>query len=88
MAADAPDTPYEKTTRLTPAWNLDASLYVKDTSEWIARCLARVQALDPMLLGGEAEAAVRELSLLERWRVMAPEAAAEQLYAPIKPRPG
>lgn len=88
MAADPPDTPYEKTTRLTPAWNPDASQYVRDTPEWIARCLARVQALDPLLTEGEAETAVRELSLLERWRVMAPEAAAEQLYTPIKPRPG
>ena len=59
---------------------------MKDTVEWVARCLARVTALDPALPAGEAEKAVRELSLLERWRVMAPEAAAQQLYAPIKPR--
>jgi hypothetical protein len=84
----AGDTPYEKTTRLTPSWNADAAHYVKDTAEWIARCLARVVALDPALPGEEAENAVRDLSALERWRVMAPEAAAEQLYAPIKPRRG
>jgi hypothetical protein len=80
----AADTPFEKTTRLTPAWNLDAADYVKDTDEWIARCLARVQALDPALPDGEAASAVLDLSALERWRVMAPEAAAEQLYAPVK----
>ncbi len=80
------ETDYEKTTRLTPAWNHDAADYVKDTGEWTARCLARVVALDPALPADEAEKAVRELAALERWRVMAPEAAAEQLYAPIKPR--
>lgn len=82
----AGDTPYEKTTRLTPAWNVDAASYVKDTDEWMARCLARVVALDPALPSDDAERAVRELCALERWRVMAPEAAAEQLYTPIKPR--
>jgi hypothetical protein len=84
----AADTPYEKTTRLTPTWNIDAATYVKDTSEWMARCLARVVALDPALPADEAENAVRDMSALERWRVMAPEAAAEQLYTPIKPRRG
>ena len=82
----AADTPYEKTMRLTPSWDVDAADYVKDTQEWIARCRARVAALDPALPEDEAEKAVHDLSLLERWRVMAPEAAAEQLYTPIKPR--
>ena len=79
---------YEKTTRLTPSWNLDAADYVKDNAEWSARCLARVVALDPAQSAEDAEKAVQELSVLERWRVMAPEAAADQLYAPIKPRRG
>jgi hypothetical protein len=82
----AAEHPYEKTTRLTPSWNADAADYVKDTAEWVARCLARVTALDPALPAEEADKAVHELSLLERWRVMAPEAAAQQLYTPIKPR--
>ena len=80
----AAETPFEKTARLTPAWNADAADYVKDTDEWIARCLARVQALDPALPDRDAIAAVRDLSELERWRVMAPEAAADQLYTPVK----
>ena len=85
----ATDSEYEKTSRLTPTWDASAADYVKDTDEWIARCRARVQALDPMLGDDEADAAVRELSALERWRVLKPEAAAEQLYAPVKPtRPG
>ena len=84
----AGETPFEKTARLTPTWNADAADYVKDTDEWIARCLARVQALDPALSDREAQDAVRELGTLERWRVMAPEAAADQLYAKVKtPKP-
>jgi hypothetical protein len=82
----AAEVPFEKTTRLPPSWNLGAADYVKDTAEWVARCLARVQALDPILPSAEAEAAVEELSRLERWRVMAPEAAAQQLYTPVKAR--
>ena len=85
----ATDSNYERTSRLTPAFEASAADYVKDTDEWIARCRTRVQALDPMLSDHEADAAVRELSALERWRVMKPEAAADQLYAPVKPtRPG
>jgi hypothetical protein len=85
----ATDSDYEKTARLTPSFDAAAADYVKDTDEWIARCRARVQALDPMLGEEEVDTAVRELSALERWRVLKPEAAAEQLYAPVKPtRPG
>ena len=80
----AAETPFEKTARLTPTWNADAADYVKDNDEWVARCLARVQALDPALGDREALDAVRDLSGLERWRVMSPEAAAQQLYAPVK----
>ena len=60
----AAETPFEKTARLTPTWNADAADYVKDTDEWIARCLARVQALDPALTDRDALAAVRDLSAL------------------------
>jgi hypothetical protein len=80
----ASDPTYEKTAKLTPAWTADAG-YVKDTDEWIARCLRRVQALDPMLGADEADKAVRELAALERWRVLNPEDAAEQLYTPVGP---
>jgi hypothetical protein len=80
----ASDPSYEKTSRLTPAWTADAN-YVKDTDEWIARCLKRVQALDPVISEADAEKAVRELAGLERWRVLVPEDAAEQLYKPVGP---
>ena len=80
----ATDPSYERTARLPPAWTTDAG-YVKDTSEWIARCLRRVQALDPLIGADEAEKTVRDLAELERWRVLNPEEAAEQLYTPVGP---
>ena len=60
--------------------------YVRDSNEWIARCVARVLELDPIIKREEAHRSVSELAGLERWRLMKPEAAAEQLYAPIRPR--
>jgi len=80
----ASDPTYERTARLPPASTADAG-YVKDTIEWIARCLKRVQALDPLIGADEAEKTVRELAELERWRVLNPEEAAEQLYTPVGP---
>ena len=60
--------------------------YVRDNDEWIARCVRRVLELDPIIKADEAQRSVAELAGLERWRLMKPEAAAEQLYTPIKPR--
>ena len=60
--------------------------YVRDSDEWIARCVARVLELDPIIKREEAHRSVSGLAGLERWRLMKPEAAAEQLYAPIRPR--
>src|SRR5947209_14163476 len=48
------DQSYERTTPLTPASTVDMTNYVKDTNEWIARCLARVQSLDPIVRGGSS----------------------------------
>jgi hypothetical protein len=45
-----------------------------------------VLALDPIIKAEEASRSVGELAELERWRLMKPEAAAEQLYTPIRPR--
>lgn len=80
------DAGYEKTTRLTPTWTQGAADYVKDTDEWIARCLARVSVLDPVIANEEALQAVRDMSGLERWRLMKPESAADQLYAKVPPQ--
>jgi hypothetical protein len=77
------DQSYEKTTPLPPAWTGDTKNYVKDTNEWIARCLGRVQSLDPVVSAEVLQQTVRDLASLERWRVLKPEDAAEQLYRPV-----
>jgi hypothetical protein len=61
--------------------------YVRDNDEWIARCVRRVLELDPLIKADEAHRSVADLAGLERWRLMKPEAAAEQLYTPIQTRP-
>ena len=58
---------------------------MRDNDEWIDRCLRRVLELDPIIRADEARRSVGELAGLERWRLMKPEAAAEQLYTPIRP---
>jgi len=77
---------FERTERI-PVERIEAAgEYVRDTDEWIARCVARVLALDPIIKADEARRSVAELAELERWRLMKPEAAADQLYTPIAPR--
>jgi hypothetical protein len=77
---------FERTERI-PVERLHAEgEYVRDNDEWIARCVGRVLELDPIIKADEARRSVGELASLERWRLMKPEAAAEQLYTPIKPR--
>ena len=80
------DHGFERTERIPVERIETAGEYVRDNAEWIARCVARVLALDPLVKAEEAQRSVRELSELERWRLMKPEAAAEQLYTPIRPR--
>jgi hypothetical protein len=80
------ESDFERTERI-PVERVQApGEYVRDTDEWISRCVARVLALDPIIRREEAHRSVSELAALERWRLMKPEAAAEQLYTPIKPR--
>jgi hypothetical protein len=77
---------FERTERI-PVERIQADgEYVRDNAEWIARCVARVLALDPIIRTEEAQRSVSELAELERWRLMKPETAAEQLYTPIRPR--
>jgi hypothetical protein len=77
---------FERTERIPVERTLSAGDYVRDTDEWVARCVARVLELDPIIKAGEARRSVTDLAGLERWRLMRPEAAADQLYTPIKPR--
>ena len=80
------DVRFERTERIPVERIQAAGEYVRDNDEWIARCVARVLALDPIIRAEEAQRSVSDLALLERWRLMKPEAAADQLYTPIKPR--
>jgi hypothetical protein len=77
---------FERTERIPVERIETAGEYVRDTDEWIARCVARVLSLDPIIKADEARRSVTELAELERWRLMKPEAAADQLYTPIRPR--
>ena len=77
---------FERTERIPVERMQTAEEYVRDTDEWIARCVARVLELDPIIKAEEARRSVVDLAALERWRLMKPEAAAEQLYTPIKLR--
>ena len=79
---------FERTERIPVERVQTGEEYVRDNDEWIARCVARVLALDPIIKADEARRSVGDLAGLERWRLMKPEAAADQLYTPIKPRPG
>ena len=81
----AAETNFERTERIPVERIMAAGEYVRDNDEWIARCLARVLELDPIIKTDEARRSVTELAGLERWRLMKPEAAAEQLYTPIRP---
>lgn len=84
-AADDADR-FERTERI-PVERITASGdYVRDDDTWVARCVTRVLELDPIIRREEAERSVGDLATLERWRTMRPEAAAEQLYTPIRPR--
>jgi hypothetical protein len=80
------ESTFERTERIPVERVEAAGEYVRDSDEWIARCVRRVLELDPIIKAEEAHRSVAELAGLERWRVMKPEAAAEQLYTPIKPR--
>ena len=77
---------FERTERIPVERVQTAEEYVRDSDEWVARCVARVLQLDPIIKAEEARRSVTDLAALERWRLMKPEAAAEQLYTPIKPR--
>ena len=82
---EPPESSFEKTERIPVERLTTGGEYVRDNDEWIARCLHRVLELDPIIRNDEASRSITELAGLERWRLMKPEAAAEQLYTPIKP---
>ena len=80
-----PENQFEKTFRLVCRLD-DAEIdYVRDTSEWITRCVDRVLALDPAASRDEITAKVLDMSTRGRWRLMRPELVGDQLALPIAP---
>jgi hypothetical protein len=84
-APEPAESRFERTERIPVERLTTGGDYVRDNDEWIARCLRRVLELDPIIRADEARRSVTELAGLERWRLMKPEAAADQLYTPIRP---
>lgn len=84
MTTPAED-PFEKTFRLVCRLD-DAEIdYVRDTAEWIARCVRRVLDLDPTVSADEVTAKVLDMSTRGRWRLMKPEIVGDQLALPTAP---
>ena len=80
-----PENPFEKTFRLVTRLD-DAEIdYVRDTTEWITRCVDRVLALDPGASRDDITAKVLDMSTRGRWRLMRPELVGDQLAVPIAP---
>ena len=82
----AAEDPFEKTFRLTCRID-DADIdYVRNTAEWIARCVARTLARNPSASADEVVPIVVDMSIRGHWRLMAPETVGDQLALPI-PQP-
>jgi hypothetical protein len=82
MSATNPEGPFEKTFRLVCRLD-DADIdYVRDTAEWISRCVARVLALNPNASASEVTPIVVDMSTRGRWRLMRPETVGEQMTMP------
>ena len=73
---------FEKTFRLVCRLD-DADIdYVRDTAEWIRRCVARTLEVNPASNADEVTPIVVDMSTRGRWRLMRPETVAEQLALP------
>ena len=76
------ESPFEKTVRLVCRLD-DADIdYVRDTTEWIRRCVSRVLAVNPSASADDVTPIVLDMSTRGRWRLMRPETVAEQLARP------
>ncbi|HEY2189155.1 MAG TPA: hypothetical protein VGH48_11395 [Caldimonas sp.] len=79
MTATNSDAPFEKTFRLVCRLD-DADIdYVRDTAEWIRRCVTRILELNPTATADDATPVVVDMSTRGRWRLMRPEIVAEQI---------
>lgn len=82
---DDDDDRFEKTMRLVCRLD-DADIdYVKDTAEWIRRCVAESLTLNPSLSAAELTPHVLDMSMRGRYRLMRPEIVAAQLALPVPP---
>jgi hypothetical protein len=82
MTANNPEHPFEKTFRLVCRLD-DADIdYVRDTAEWIRRCVARVVAVNPAASAAGVTPIVVDTSTRGRWRLMRPETVADQIALP------
>ena len=82
---EPPEQFFEKTFRLVCRLD-DADIdYVRDTAEWIARCVARTLAANPTASADEVTPIVVDMSTRGRWRLMRPETVAEQLALAERP---
>ncbi|MEO8311083.1 MAG: hypothetical protein ABI520_07935 [Caldimonas sp.] len=87
MTATTPEEQFEKTFRLVCRLD-DADIdYVRDTAEWIRRCVARVLAVNPTATASDVTPIVVDMSTRGRWRLMRPETVGEQLALPVPPAP-
>jgi len=84
MTTTNPEHPFEKTFRLVCRLD-DADIdYVRDTAEWIRRCVARVLAVNPTATAAGVTPIVVDMSTRGRWRLMRPETVADQLALPVQ----
>ena len=74
---------FEKTFRLVCRLDDSDIDYVRDSAEWIARCVGRVLKVNPAATARDVTPIVVDMSLLPRWRLMKPETVAEQLALPL-----
>ena len=87
MPTPPADDPFEKTFRLVCRLD-DAEIdYVRNTSEWIARCVKRVLELDPSADAQDVTTTVLDMSTRGRWRLMKPEIVGDQLALPFPHTP-
>lgn len=85
---ELPEDPFEKTFRLVCRLD-DADIdYVRDTSEWITRCVVRALAVNPTASADDVTPIVVDMSTRGRWRLMRPETVGEQMALPVPQREG
>ena len=77
------EEPFEKTMRVMCRVD-DADIdYVKNTAEWIHRCVAEAIVINPALSAHDVTPLVLDMSLRGHYRLMRPETVAAQLALPL-----